>query len=104
MHAHLPYFSGLLQDLKAAIVSSDDVAFTDVLNAVQFSFVMNFDDEGLWAGLSRALEAGLEGASVKDGVKVLSVLENVQTTEGLLSKEQVDSLRRKAVAVIGNAL
>ena len=69
---------------------------------------MNFDDNSLWLkiyeALNKELIASKEDVSLKDLMKMLSVLENVeeaQNTEGeeniMLSKEQLEGLRGKAV-------
>lgn len=54
---HLGFFKSLLdqmcEDLKGG------ASFEDLLNVLQFSFAMNFDDNGLWARLYEALDAEL---------------------------------------------
>jgi hypothetical protein len=42
-------------DLTKVIESDEESHFEDVLNAMQFSFAMNFDDEQLWIKIYEAM-------------------------------------------------
>ena len=59
---------------------SEVTTFEDLLNVLQFSFAMNFDDNFLWLKLYQALNAELSHPTqrLEDLMKFLSVLENLE--------------------------
>ena len=83
---HLGFFKSLLdqlnQDLSKLLLvqGSEATTFEDLLNVLQFSFAMNFDDNGLWLKLYEALNTDLSHPTqrLEDLMKFLSVLENLE--------------------------
>ena len=86
MREHLGFFKSLLdqlnQDLsKLVLVQGSEVTtFEDLLNVLQFSFAMNFDDNILWLKLYQALNSELSHPTqrLEDLMKFLSVMENME--------------------------
>ena len=86
MREHLGFFKILLdqlnQDLSQLLLvqGSEGTTFEDLLNVLQFSFAMNFDDKGLWLKLYQALNAELSHPTqqLEYLMKFLSVLENLE--------------------------
>jgi hypothetical protein len=62
------------------VQGSEVTIFEDLLNVLQFSFAMNFDDNFLWLKLYQALNAELSRPTqrLEDLMKFLSVLENLE--------------------------
>lgn len=85
------------------------------MDALQFSFAMNFDDESLWLKLYQALifELGKRQIALKDMMKLLSILENIsapvdenenEENYSMFSKDQLHSLRTNAIESISKIL
>jgi hypothetical protein len=104
---HLGFFKSLLDQMREEL-QGGGASFEELLNVLQFSFAMNFDDNGLWARLYEAMDAELLRPTHKlqELMKFLSVLENLelaQTEEGgdpMLSEEQLYTLRTKSMNTV----
>lgn len=112
---HIDFFKSLLDQLHSDLdhITSEDRAFEKLLDSLQFSFGMNFDDNQLWLKIFTGLKAQLEtnkSLELNELMKLLSILEKVEEaqreegTDSMLTKEQLEDLQVKALSGIASQL
>ena len=116
---HLDFFKGLLEklnnDLQSMILNKDgmkDRDFENLINAVQFSYAMGFDEKDLWFKMYQALLNVYQNKEVPLSLKMLMKALNVYSSleelaggeEEVISLDQIEALRSHSMDRIAYAL